>query len=167
MTSVFARLWLWQRRALMVPAVPFALAAAARLLVPAYGAVPVLLLQCLVFGSLLALFGQTLRRGEVPLVAAVAARKHGSLSPPAAAYCRNTTLVWTLFFALQLALPLLAFAAAPLSRWPVWLTAISLPSALALFLAENAWRRWRLPDEAHVSPLETFRLTASHFADRG
>ncbi|HEX4986514.1 MAG TPA: hypothetical protein VFV71_10685 [Burkholderiales bacterium] len=100
---------------------------------------------------LLWFFGRTLRPGRVPLVTQLALRVHGELPAQITAYTRRVTQAWCAFFAAMAATLLLLYALAPLPVWSAFNNLLNFPLAIAMYLGEYAWRRWRYPDFSHAS----------------
>ena len=100
---------------------------------------------------LLWVFGRTLARGREPLVTQFARRVHGSLPPYIEAYTRRVTLAWCLFFAAQVAVSAMLFAAAPLDAWSLFVNVFSFPLIVLMFGAEYLYRLARFPDFPHAS----------------
>ena len=116
--------------------------------------------HALIYGSLLLLFGRSLRPGNAPLATAMAARLRGTLTPAIMAYTRNVTKAWCVFFIAQVALSGALLLLAPRSVWSLFVNVLDGPSVLAMFAGEYALRRWRFRDERHISPFETVRSFA-------
>lgn len=109
--------------------------------------------HAMLHAGLLALFGATLRRGQVPLVTALARRLNPAFHPGLEGYTRAATAAWCAFFAGQLAGSAVLLAVAP--GWWGWWT--GLPGALlvlAMAAGERIVRGLRFPGVAHV-PVST------------
>ena len=116
--------------------------------------------HAIIYVSLLLLFGQSLRPGRTPVVAALACRIRGTLSPTLHAYTRTVTKAWCVFFAGQLLLSAGLLAVAPHHIWSLFVNVLDGPMVVAMFAAEYGVRRWCLRHESHGSPLATmFTLT--------
>ena len=100
---------------------------------------------------LLWVFGRTLARGREPLITGFARRVHGSLPPHIESYTRRVTLAWCLFFAAQVVVSALLFAAASLETWSLFVNVLSFPLIVLLFVAEYVYRLARFPDFPHAS----------------
>jgi uncharacterized membrane protein len=108
------------------------------------------LLPVLIYGTLLITFGRTLLPGRQPLLAALAERFHGYLSPQALRYTRRITQLWTLLFAAA-AVELSALALlAPRQSVVLWVNLLNLALVGALFLAEFWLRRLFVTDIEHA-----------------
>lgn len=118
------------------------------------------LLQNLGMQCLMALvFGHTLRAGYEPLISQFARRVHRSdYNPAIAAYTRQATWAWTLFFIVMGLGSLLLFAAAPLAVWSWFVNFASFVLLGLMFAGEYAVRRWRLRDVRHVPFLRSLTL---------
>lgn len=102
-------------------------------------------------------FGRTLRAGRVPLVTRLAALVHERMTPVLAAYTRQVTVAWTLFFLACAVLSALLFAFAPIDRWSIFANILPVPLVALMFVAEYEVRKRVLPPEDIVGILETFR----------
>lgn len=103
------------------------------------------------------LFGRTLVRGRVPLIARFAMMEQGTLSAELAAYTRTLTWLWTLLF---IAAALLSFALAMSGHrdaWSLFTNFINYLLVAALFLGEFVYRRLRFRNYRHHSPLQLLR----------
>jgi uncharacterized membrane protein len=103
------------------------------------------------------LFGRTLVRGRVPLIARFAMMEQGTLSAELAAYTRTLTWVWTLLF---ITAALFSFALAMSGHrdaWSLFTNFINYLLVAALFLGEFAYRRLRFRNYRHHSPLQLLR----------
>jgi uncharacterized membrane protein len=99
-----------------------------------------------IYASLLASFALTLRPGHVPLITAMERRLHGDISAELAAYTRNVTLAWSVFFAVQLGLSVFLFCLAPLRWWSFFVNILDLPLVALVFAAEYMVRLRCLSD---------------------
>ena len=103
------------------------------------------------------LFGRTLARGRVPMIARFAIMEHGVLTPQLAAYTRALTWLWTLLFAACAA----ASAALALSgnrdAWSFFTNLLNYLFVAGLFLGEFAYRRLRYRGHRHQSPWQLLR----------
>jgi uncharacterized membrane protein len=103
------------------------------------------------------LFGRTLVRGRVPLIARFAMMEQGTLSAELAGYTRTLTWAWTLLF-LAAALFSLALAlSGHRDAWSLFTNFINYLLVAALFLGEFAYRRLRFPNYRHHSLLQLLR----------
>lgn len=118
-------------------------------------------------GALGYLFGRTLARGRVPLCTQFAAMVRGTpLAPEIAAYTRRVTVVWTLFFAVVVAVSTLLFATVPIRAWSTFANYLTLPLAALMFVAEHACRRFALPGIRSTGMLESIRAYRRSTAGR-
>jgi uncharacterized membrane protein len=108
-------------------------------------------------------FAITLRAGATPLITALAERVHAApLTPAMRAYTRRVTRFWVFFFAGMIALSLLLYALAPWGWWSFFCTVLTPLAAVAAFVAEFAWRRWRHPDFEAVSMRSALQAWREH-----
>ena len=115
-------------------------------------------LPALVIAALLLIgFGRTLLPGREPLIAALAAERHGKLDAVMARYTRRVTQMWTLFFALMVAETLLLPRFAPSQAWLAFAYGVNYLVVLVLFLGEFWLRRQCLPQVEHPSLGEYLR----------
>ncbi|MCC7455678.1 MAG: hypothetical protein IT390_01845 [Nitrospira sp.] len=91
-------------------------------------------------------FGLTLRARAQPLVGALAARVHGTLTPTLAHYTRRLTQVWVGYFVAMALLSLALYASAPWWLWSLFANLFTPLAAAALFIGEYALR-YRLHPE--------------------
>jgi uncharacterized membrane protein len=99
-------------------------------------------------------FGGTLRAGTQPMISALAQRVHGSLSPAMAAYTRNVTLAWTLYFGGMSATSLVLFFAGDFSHWSLLANLLTPVFTTAMFVGEYLLR-YRLHPEFERVTLHT------------
>jgi uncharacterized membrane protein len=116
---------------------------------------------------LLIAFGGSLRRGRVPMVTRFATRIHGGPIPEQQSYCRGVTILWTLFFAGQLAGSAVLWAIAPTATWIWFVTVLNLPLMVGLFALEYAWRCWRWRHYPRETLADMARLFGTMRADFG
>ena len=103
------------------------------------------------------LFGRTLRRPRVPLIARFAMLEQGALSAELEAYTRRLTWIWTALFA---AAALASFALALSGNrdaWSAFTNFLNYALVAALFLGEVVYRRVRFRNYRHQSPLQLLR----------
>jgi len=103
------------------------------------------------------LFGRTLARGRVPLIARFAILERGELSDELATYTRMLTWLWTLLFAGAALASLLLALSGNRDAWSLFTNLVNYLLVAALFLGEFAWRRLRYRGYRHQSPLELLR----------
>ncbi len=108
--------------------------------------------HAVIYGSLLVLFGQSLRPGRTALVTGLAQRFRGRLTPAMVAYTRTVTKAWCVFCLAQLVVSatLLGFAAD--RTWSLFVNVLDGPSIVAMFLVEFGIRTRRFRDGPHASP---------------
>lgn len=106
-------------------------------------------------GALGLFFGQSLLPGREPLCTHFASLAHDEVSPRLARYTRQVTVAWTLFFAGMVAVSTLLFALAPMAAWSLFANLLTLPLVGAMFVAEGAVRRLKLPPEERLGILAT------------
>jgi uncharacterized membrane protein len=118
----------------------------------------IFLLEHLTIHALLALsFGLTLRPGVRPLIARLADRLHGGLTPAKERYTRHVTLAWTIYFVAMMVVSALLFAALPFRLWALFAN-LGTPLALAAMFAGEYWLRFRLhPEFERSSPRDMLR----------
>lgn len=108
-------------------------------------------------------FGQTLRGTGEPLITRMARLVHqGILSPLQVSHTRQSTLVWTVFFALNALVSLGLYLLAPREVWSTFANLFAAPLLLCMFAGEAIWRRLVLPPEDRPSLaqiVQVFRLS--------
>jgi uncharacterized membrane protein len=120
---------------------------------------------------LAALFGVSLRAGAQPLIAAVAQRVHGGLTPAMARYTRGVTWAWTLYFVVMATQSAVVYTLARFETWATfanWLTPLALA---AMFAGEHALRYRLHPEFERASMLDVIRAytrrRAAQLPERG
>jgi uncharacterized membrane protein len=103
------------------------------------------------------LFGRTLVRGRVPLIARFAILEQGTLSAELASYTRTLTWLWTLLFAGAAVASLLLALSGDRDAWSVFTNFLNYLLVAVLFLGEFAYRRLRFRSYRHQSPLQLLR----------
>jgi uncharacterized membrane protein len=97
-------------------------------------------------------FALTLRPGAKALITAMAEHVHLNPIPPAVrAYTRRLTVVWVWYFFGMIAVSLAVYAWAPWPWWSFFCAVVTPGVAVAVFVVEYLWRRWRHPDFEPVS----------------
>ena len=119
-----------------------------------------------IYASLLASFALTLRPGHVPLITAMAHRLDGNISAELAAYTRNVTLAWSVFFAVQLSLSVFLFCLAPLKLWSFFVNILDLPMVALMFAAEYTVRLCCLRDPPRHSLATIISMIATSIPDK-
>jgi uncharacterized membrane protein len=147
-------------------------AGAVSLVLASQAAQPVLvattgLSHALIHGGLLAWFASSLRPGREALVSSLARQVHGELDADLAAYTRNVTKSWCLFFAAQLATSAALLALAPTTVWSLFVNVLDLPIVAAMFVGEYLYRivRFRNGNPATLAQsINAFRRRAARSA---
>jgi uncharacterized membrane protein len=103
------------------------------------------------------LFGRTLARGRVPLIARFAMIEQGTLSPELASYTRILTWLWTLLFAGAAVASLVLALSGNRDAWSLFTNFLNYLLVAMLFLGEFAYRRLRFRSYRHHSPLQLLR----------
>jgi uncharacterized membrane protein len=118
----------------------------------------IFLAEHLTIHGLLALsFGLTLRPGVRPLIARLADRLHGGLTPAQERYTRHVTLAWTIYFVAMMVVSALLFATLPFRLWALCAN-LGTPLALVAMFAGEYWLRFRLhPEFERSSPRDMIR----------
>ncbi|MEO7726695.1 MAG: hypothetical protein ABIS45_05535 [Burkholderiales bacterium] len=123
-----------------------------------------------IYLSLLLLFGSTLRPGREPLVTRLARTVHGTLAPAMAAYARNVTIAWCVFFCAQVAASALLFCLAPPAVWSLFINVVNMPLLILMFAGEYAYRSVRHREFPHASffdGIRAFTRDAAHDGGAG
>jgi uncharacterized membrane protein len=101
--------------------------------------------------ALAAWFGGTLRAGMQPLISGFAQKVHGPLSPGMAAYTRNVTLAWTLYFLAMATASVILFFAGDFSHWSLLANLLTPVFTTSMFLGEYLLRYRLHPEFERVS----------------
>lgn len=118
---------------------------------------PLLLPPIAVNLALCWLFGRTLARGRVPLIARFAMMERGPLNAELASYTRTLTWLWSLLFAGAAVASLVLALSGGRDAWS-WFTNFLVPLLVAgLFFGEFAYRRLRFRAYSHQPLLEQLR----------
>lgn len=112
-------------------------------------------------------FGATLRRGHQPLIALLAQRVHGHLTPAMARYTRQVTLAWVLYFTVMAVVSLGLYCSGQLRAWSLLVNAITPVATLAMFVGEYVLRYRLHPEFERVDFSAAMRAFRAHQADRG
>jgi uncharacterized membrane protein len=110
------------------------------------------------YSLMVASFGQSLRKGHVPLCTQLADKLHGPLTPQETLYTRRVTAVWALFFILITAATVGLFLFAPLYLWSLFANFCVLPLIGLMFVGEYAVRRRVLPQAPRRGILAAVRV---------
>ena len=93
----------------------------------------------------------------------VAERVHADpLDPGVRDYTRRLTAGWVLFFVGMIAVSLVLYALAPWGWWSFFCTVLTPGAAVAAFVGEYAWRRWRHPEFEPVSMQRAIQAWREH-----
>jgi uncharacterized membrane protein len=103
------------------------------------------------------LFGRTLVRGRVPLIARFAIMEQGTLSAELVTYTRTLTWLWTLLFIAAAAASLALALSGHRDAWSLFTNFLNYVLVAALFLGEFVYRRLRFRNYRHHSPLQLLR----------
>lgn len=103
------------------------------------------------------LFGRTLVRRRVPLIARFALMEQGTLTGELAAYTRTLTWLWTLLFAGAALASLLLAVSGNRDAWSWFTNFVNYLLVAGLFLGEFLYRRMRFRNYRHHSPLQLLR----------
>jgi uncharacterized membrane protein len=113
---------------------------------------------------LLWFFGRTLTPGTQPLVTRLARSVHGALPPEMEQFTRNLTIIWCVFFTLQLVASALLFEFASLELWSAFVNLLNLPLLGLMFAGQWLYRNLRHPGFPRASTwqaIEAFTKDAS------
>jgi len=102
-------------------------------------------------------FASSLRAGREPLCTFFARRVHPTLSPELLKYTRFLTTVWVLFFVFTGCISSLLFFFASNPVWAFFTNLLVPFLAVAVFVVENACRRFVLPPADRVGLRGTYR----------
>lgn len=114
--------------------------------------------------ALAAWFGGTLRAGAEPLVSALARRVHGGLTPALAAYTRNVTRAWTLYFVAMAAASVALFLAGDFAAWSLLANLLTPVLTAAMFVAEYLVRYRLHPEFERVGLAQAVRAYRAYGA---
>jgi uncharacterized membrane protein len=103
------------------------------------------------------LFGRTLVRGRVPLIARFAMMERGALSPELVSYTRTLTWLWTLLFAAAAAASLLLALSGNRDAWSLFTNLLNYLLVAVFFLGAFVYRRLRFRSYQHQSPFQMLR----------
>ncbi len=104
------------------------------------------------------IFGRSLFGGRQALVSYFASFVHRpTMSPLVAAYTRQVTVAWTVFFLSMASLSTLLFALAPIEVWSIFANLLALPLVILIFLGEYLVRRRVLPAHERTSIMDSIR----------
>lgn len=103
------------------------------------------------------LFGRTLARGRVPLIARFAMIEQGTLAPELASYARRLTGIWTALFAVAAVTSALLALSGNRDAWSLFTNFLNYLAVAILFLGEFVYRRVRFRAYRHHSPLQLLR----------
>jgi uncharacterized membrane protein len=109
-------------------------------------------------------FGRTLRKGQEPLISQISRRLNDGLDARVAAYTRQVTVAWTIFFGMQLSGSALLYLFAPISAWSLFINVLNMPLLALMFMAEHLVRIMLHPDHARIPILKTIEVFTKDFA---
>ncbi|HSW27455.1 MAG TPA: hypothetical protein VLJ62_32155 [Burkholderiaceae bacterium] len=102
-------------------------------------------------------FAYTLRPRATPLITALAARTHGTVTAVKALYTRRVTALWAGYFGVMVVLSLALYAWAPWWVWSLFANLATPVAAIGLFVGEH-WLRYRLhPEFERATMLQALR----------
>jgi uncharacterized membrane protein len=120
-----------------------------------------------VYILLSAFFGRSLFGPEESLVTRMARSVHGGvLSPAQAAYTRQVTLAWCVFFAGMALISTLLFLFAPVAAWSLFANLLGGPLIALMFVGEYLWRRHALPEETRATMADAVRAWKAQRSDK-
>ena len=102
-------------------------------------------------------FGMTLRRGAQPLIARLAERVHGGLTPTMDRYTRKVTVAWTIYFCAMAVLSIAIYALAPFTTWATFANLLTPLALVAMFVGEYGLRYRLHPEFERVSVNDMIR----------
>lgn len=103
------------------------------------------------------LFGRTLVKGRVPLIARFAMIEQGTLAAELERYTRTLTWTWTLLFAAAALTSALLALSGSRDAWSLFTNFLNYLAVALLFLGEYLYRRVRWRHYRHHSPLQLLR----------
>jgi uncharacterized membrane protein len=115
---------------------------------------------------LLWLFGRTLLPGKEPLISQIARHINGELEQDIVEYTRQVTIVWCVFFSLEVIISLLLYVFASLAAWSFFINVLNLPLLIIMFISEKAYRTVRFPDHPRTPILKVIEVYSRDFAAR-
>lgn len=107
------------------------------------------LLPSLIHAGLFYLFSTSLQ--SVPLIERFARLERPELPPAVVIYCRRLTLIWSGFFAVNVALTLWLALHGDDVRWVLYNGLLVYLLITVLLVGEAFWRRYRFPELGHTS----------------
>jgi uncharacterized membrane protein len=110
-----------------------------------------------IHAALAALFGLTLRPGEVPLITAMGERLHESMTPAMRRYTRGLTALWALYFVVMIVVSVALYLLAPWPWWSLYCNVITPLAVGVLFVGEPIWRRLVHPEFEQISLLRVLQ----------
>jgi uncharacterized membrane protein len=96
-------------------------------------------------------FAGTLRAGQTALITLLARQVHREITPAIAAYTRQLTGIWVVYFVGMAVLSLALFALAPFDIWALFANVLTPLSLAIFFVAEHLIRYWLHPEFERVS----------------
>jgi uncharacterized membrane protein len=116
--------------------------------------------------ALAASFGITLRPGAQPLISMLAERLHGGLTPALAAYTRQVTVTWVIYFLAMAATSLALFAIGDFALWSVLANLLTPIVTATMFVGEYLVRYRLHPEFERVTLQMCLRAYRAHGQDR-
>jgi uncharacterized membrane protein len=114
------------------------------------------LLPILIQIMLMHLFGKTLIKGPV-LIERFVRIDYPELPAEVTAYCRQLTVIWTGFFALNVVMCIVLAIWAPASWWAIYTGILILVFTGGLMIGEYIYRHYRFPGWEIPSPKSAFQ----------
>jgi uncharacterized membrane protein len=107
------------------------------------------------YALLLTRFATSLRPGREPVVTRLARQLRKTMPIEVVRYTRLVTIVWCIFFAIQLAVSAGLLFAATETAWSTFVTLWNLPLVVAMMLAEFGCRSLMFRREPHTGMIAT------------
>ena len=102
-------------------------------------------------------FGSTLRAGHTALITTMAARVHRHFPPAMAAYTRNVTLAWTIYFVAIAIVSVALYATVSFDTWAVFANLLTPIAMVTMFAAEYTLRYRLHPEFERSSVADSIR----------
>ena len=96
-------------------------------------------------------FGHTLFGGREPLISRIARLVNGADYPDVAAYTRNVTVAWSVYFGMQVIISGLLYFFASITAWSFFINVLNLPLLAMMFIGEYAYRIVAHPDHPRAT----------------
>ncbi len=121
--------------------------------------------------SLMSFFGKTLRQGKGPsLVERFASLDFPEIPPVISRYCRHLTMLWTGFFAFNVAACIVLALFAPVSWWAVYTGVMIFLLSGVLMVGEYIWRHFffrRIKAEIPDKPIPDIKASIRNMVING